>query len=163
MNTLGVGLTALGQCREGLARLEEALTIAEEVGSAEEVSRGYINLSDGLSLCGRDVQAAERVTEGIAVVDRIGATGSYGPLIRDNGSRSTVPPQADGRWPRGRCAWSRPRMSGPAGRAHLPPDPYDQPERRARRTGRGRRPPRPMPAAAARRPARRGPASRANT
>src|SRR6185369_14186379 len=86
MNTLGVGLTALGQCREGLARLEEALAIAEEVGSAEEVSRRYINLSDGLSLCGMDVQAAVRVTEGIAAIDRNGATGSFGPLIRDNGS-----------------------------------------------------------------------------
>jgi len=62
------------------------LAIAEEVGSAEEVSRGYINLSDGLSLCGMDVQAAVRVTEGMAAVDRIGATGSFGPLIRDNGS-----------------------------------------------------------------------------
>ena len=85
-NTLGIGLAAIGHCREGLARLEEAIAIAIEVGTVEDVGRGYINLTDAMKLCGMDRRAVGRVDEGIGVVDRLGATGSYGPVIRENGA-----------------------------------------------------------------------------
>jgi DNA-binding CsgD family transcriptional regulator len=85
-NTLGIGLAATGHCDEGIARLEDSIAIAQEEGAVEDIGRGYINLTDAMKLCGLDRRAAERVDEGIGVVDRVGATGSYGPVIRENGA-----------------------------------------------------------------------------
>ncbi len=85
LNTMGIGMAAVGRCREGVATLEAAIAIADELGSAEDVARGFVNLSDGLRLCGLDRAAAEQVTHGIDEIERLGATGSYGPVIRENG------------------------------------------------------------------------------
>jgi len=85
LNTMGISMAALGRCADGVRALEEALAIAEELGSAEDVGRGFVNLTDGLRLCGLDRQAVGRVSEGIGEIDRLGATGSYGAVIRENG------------------------------------------------------------------------------
>jgi DNA-binding CsgD family transcriptional regulator/tetratricopeptide (TPR) repeat protein len=86
LNTLGLGLAALGRCREGTAALETALAIALELGGSDDVARAYVNLSDGMRLCSLTREAVDVVQDGIVDIERLGATGSYGATIRENGA-----------------------------------------------------------------------------
>ena len=80
------GLAALGRCREGTAALETALAIALELGGSDDVARAYVNLSDGMRLCSLTREAVDVVQDGIVDIERLGATGSYGATIRENGA-----------------------------------------------------------------------------
>ena len=86
LNTLGLGLAALGRCREGTAALETALAMALELGGSDDVARAYVNLSDAMRLCSLTREAVDVVKDGIVDIERLGATGSYGATIRENGA-----------------------------------------------------------------------------
>ncbi len=86
LNTLGLGLAALGRCREGTQALETALAMALELGGSDDVARAYVNLSDAMRLCSLTRESVDVVQAGIVDIDRLGATGSYGANIRENGA-----------------------------------------------------------------------------
>lgn len=72
----GCGLQALGREEEGVQRVREGLSLALEVEDAEEIKRGYINLSAMLRRSGRFAEAVEVAREAVVwATDRgIGAT-----------------------------------------------------------------------------------------
>jgi DNA-binding CsgD family transcriptional regulator len=71
-NTMGVGLTMLGESAAGLAELAKALRIAKERGDTWELGRTYVNYSDGLLHAGEWARAAEIGMEGVQVCRRLG-------------------------------------------------------------------------------------------
>jgi predicted ATPase/DNA-binding CsgD family transcriptional regulator len=85
LNSLGIALACLGRCKEGVASLEASLDIALGIGSVEDIARSYVNLTDAMRFCHLDTAALDAVERGIAEIERFGATGSYGPVIRENG------------------------------------------------------------------------------
>ncbi len=85
LNTLGLDLAVAGQCDEGSASLEAAITIAREVADPDDIGRGYNNLAQAKRYCG-DIRGAERVVrEGIVATDEVGVASTYGRFIRANG------------------------------------------------------------------------------
>ena len=76
-NTLGVGLTMLGDVSAGLAELAQALRIARERDDTWELGRTYVNYSEALLWAGRWAEAAEVGMEGVQVCRRLG----YGRTI----------------------------------------------------------------------------------
>ncbi len=71
-NTLGVGLTMLGEPDKGLAELAEALRIAKSRDDTWELGRTYVNFSDSLLWSGRWSEAAEVGMEGVNVCRSLG-------------------------------------------------------------------------------------------
>ena len=85
LNSRGLALAQLGRCREALPSLRRSLAISLELGSAEDIGRGFVNLTDAMKFCSLDREALDVVEAGIEAIDRMGMTGSYGPVIRLNG------------------------------------------------------------------------------
>ncbi|WP_185792420.1 helix-turn-helix transcriptional regulator [Actinoallomurus bryophytorum] len=71
-NTLGVGLTMIGETDEGLAELASALRIAKSREDSWELGRTYVNFSDALLWTGRWAEAAEIGMEGVHVCRGLG-------------------------------------------------------------------------------------------
>ncbi|HZE32568.1 MAG TPA: LuxR C-terminal-related transcriptional regulator, partial [Actinoallomurus sp.] len=71
-NTLGVGLTMIGETTDGLAELANALRIAKSREDTWELGRTYVNFSDALLWTGRWAQAAEVGMEGVHVCRSLG-------------------------------------------------------------------------------------------
>jgi tetratricopeptide (TPR) repeat protein len=64
LNTLGCDLSALGDSEAGIASLRQALAMAEQVNSVDEICRAYLNLSE---VIGTD---AGQLQEGLSVIRR---------------------------------------------------------------------------------------------
>jgi DNA-binding CsgD family transcriptional regulator len=71
-NTLGVGLTMIGETADGLAELAGALRIAKSREDTWELGRTYVNYSDALLWTGRWAEAAEVGMEGVHVCRSLG-------------------------------------------------------------------------------------------
>jgi DNA-binding CsgD family transcriptional regulator len=85
LNSRGLALAQLGRCREALPSLRRSLAIALQLESADDVGRGFVNLTDAMKFCSLDTDALDVVEAGIEAIGRMGMTGSYGPVIRHNG------------------------------------------------------------------------------
>jgi DNA-binding CsgD family transcriptional regulator/tetratricopeptide (TPR) repeat protein len=85
LNTLGLGLATAGRCDESEAAFEAALAIAEEISDADDIGRGYVNLTEARFACGDKEGAVAAVREGIAITDSMGMARTYGRFIRENG------------------------------------------------------------------------------
>ena len=73
LNTLGAALAHLDEPELAVGFLEQALDIAAELGSAEDLRRAYYNLSSTLGLATHQVSRAAAVTlEGAARLDQLG-------------------------------------------------------------------------------------------
>jgi DNA-binding CsgD family transcriptional regulator/tetratricopeptide (TPR) repeat protein len=72
LTVLGVDLAYLGRGEEGLARLRQALQLAEEIGDDLGLERAYINLTDALTMLGRARESARLGQAGLEVMRRYG-------------------------------------------------------------------------------------------
>jgi DNA-binding CsgD family transcriptional regulator len=72
LNTLGADHSRLGDSESALACLEEALVIAEAVGSIEDVWRAYANLSNALSEAGQPERAVDVGRAGVTRLEELG-------------------------------------------------------------------------------------------
>jgi DNA-binding CsgD family transcriptional regulator/tetratricopeptide (TPR) repeat protein len=86
LNSRGLALAQLGRCREALPSLRQSLAMSIQLGSADDVGRGFVNLTDAMKFCSLDREALDVVEAGIEAIDRMGMAISYGPVIRDNGA-----------------------------------------------------------------------------
>src|SRR5262249_3861562 len=95
-NTLGVGLTMIGQTAEGLDQLAGALRIAKSREDTWELGRTYVNFSDALLWAGRWTEAAEIGMEGVHVCRSLG----YGRTTCMCAAGNTLAARVRlGRWP----------------------------------------------------------------
>jgi DNA-binding CsgD family transcriptional regulator/tetratricopeptide (TPR) repeat protein len=83
-NTKGVELSNLGQCEAGIALLEEALAIANEVKDPEAICGAYANLGAALFMCGDTDGANAKAREGAQVARRLGMWGTVGVFLECN-------------------------------------------------------------------------------
>ncbi len=81
LTVLGASLGALGHIEAGIAYLEQAREIASEFGDVAELVRTHIYLATALELSGRCADAADAYLAGLDVARRLGAFGSYAPLM----------------------------------------------------------------------------------
>jgi DNA-binding CsgD family transcriptional regulator/tetratricopeptide (TPR) repeat protein len=72
LTVLGVDLAYLGRAKEGLARLRQALQLAEEIGDDIGLERAYINLTDALTMLGQARESARLGQAGLDVMRRYG-------------------------------------------------------------------------------------------
>jgi DNA-binding CsgD family transcriptional regulator len=86
LNSRGLALAQLGRCREALPSLRRSLAMSIQLGSADDIGRGFVNLTDAMKFCSLDREALDVVEAGIEAIDRMGMALSYGPVIRDNGA-----------------------------------------------------------------------------
>ncbi len=88
MTTLGVALGWGDEPEAGVALLEEARSLAERAGDADELFRVYANLTTVLDLVGRRPEAVEIAYAGIEASRRAGLEAVYGNFLRANASDS---------------------------------------------------------------------------
>jgi DNA-binding CsgD family transcriptional regulator len=112
LNTRGRSRSLLGDCPGGLADLREALRIALEVRQADDIGRGFVNLTDELHDCGETSDALAEVTLGIKIADEYGIGHMYGYYIRLNGVNAAY---ALGRWDEARRLLEEALARGPSG------------------------------------------------
>ena len=86
LNSRGLALAQLGRCREALPSLRRSLAMSIQLGSPDDVGRGFVNLTDAMKFCSLDREALDVVEAGIEAIDRMGMRISYGPVIRGNGA-----------------------------------------------------------------------------
>lgn len=77
-NTLGLDQAYLGDVDGGLAELREALEIATELASVDDIGRAYANLTDALNIAGRYEEAVTISLEAFAKAERDGLGQFYG-------------------------------------------------------------------------------------
>jgi DNA-binding CsgD family transcriptional regulator len=99
-NTLGVVLAHLGDPAAGLAHLEEALRIAQELHEehafeVDDVLRGYANLCDVLDLTGELERAATLALRGVEEARAHGLDRSFGTWLTADGAAVLI---KLGRW-----------------------------------------------------------------
>jgi len=75
--TLGLARSYLGNGEEGLDDLRAGLRLARGLDAPMIALRGFVNLSDGLGLLGRPIEAAQVAREGLALASRAGLGLSY--------------------------------------------------------------------------------------
>ena len=81
--TLGFDLAYLGDPSSGVAALEEARAIAEEVGDPDDIGRAYLNLAELLSgPLNRLAEAAGTAEAGVERVRQLGLQRSYGVALQ---------------------------------------------------------------------------------
>ena len=95
--TLGVDLSSTSDpaAEDGIAMIEEALRIGEDVGDYDDIGRGYACLSAALDLNGRVEEAVAVAIEGARRLREIGMGVTYGAFIEMNAVESLT---ALGRW-----------------------------------------------------------------
>jgi DNA-binding NarL/FixJ family response regulator len=82
MAVLGVDLAYLGRTEEGLGCLWEALRLAEDSGSPQDLGRAYIFLTDVLTMLGRPRESIQVAATGIALARKHGTEhGGDMPLV----------------------------------------------------------------------------------
>jgi DNA-binding NarL/FixJ family response regulator/tetratricopeptide (TPR) repeat protein len=81
LTVLGIDLSYLGRGDEGLARLHQALQLAEEIADHWGLERAYINLTDTLTMLGRPRESAHVGQTGLEVMRRYGIDS---PLLVSN-------------------------------------------------------------------------------
>jgi DNA-binding CsgD family transcriptional regulator/tetratricopeptide (TPR) repeat protein len=82
LGVLGVDLAYLGHTGEALGRLWEALRLAEDGGSPQDLGRAYIFLTDVLTMLGRPRESVQVAATGIALARKHGTEyGSDMPLV----------------------------------------------------------------------------------
>jgi DNA-binding CsgD family transcriptional regulator/tetratricopeptide (TPR) repeat protein len=82
LGVLGVDLAYLGRTEEGLGCLWEALHLAEDSGSPQDLGRAYIFLTDVLTMLGRPRESVQVAATGIALARKHGREhGGDMPLV----------------------------------------------------------------------------------
>jgi DNA-binding CsgD family transcriptional regulator/tetratricopeptide (TPR) repeat protein len=82
LGVLGVDLAYLGRTEDGLGCLWEALRLAEDSGSPQDLGRAYIFLTDVLTMLGRPRESVQVAATGIALARKHGTEhGSDMPLV----------------------------------------------------------------------------------
>jgi DNA-binding NarL/FixJ family response regulator/tetratricopeptide (TPR) repeat protein len=82
LGVLGVDLAYLGRTEEGLGCLWEALRLAEDGGSPQDLGRAYIFLTDVLTMLGRPRESVQVAATGIALARKHGREhGGDMPLV----------------------------------------------------------------------------------
>jgi DNA-binding CsgD family transcriptional regulator/tetratricopeptide (TPR) repeat protein len=82
MAVLGVDLAYLGRTEEGLGCLWEALRLAEDSGSPQDLGRAYIFFTDVLTMLGRPRESIQVAATGIALARKHGTEhGGDMPLV----------------------------------------------------------------------------------
>ena len=87
LTVLGCDLAYLGRGDDGLARLGEALHLAEEIGDLVGLERAYVNLTDALTMLARPVEAERVGRTGLEVIRRYGI---YSNLLVSNHVESLI-------------------------------------------------------------------------
>jgi ATP/maltotriose-dependent transcriptional regulator MalT len=72
LNTKGICLRGAPDTAEGFSTMREAMQLAREDGNADQLLRGYLNLSDALHLSGASHEARELLIEGREEVTAMG-------------------------------------------------------------------------------------------
>ncbi len=116
--TLGVALGWGDAPEAGVALLEEARTLAENVGDADELFRVYANLTTVLDLVGRRTEAVDVAHAGIEASRRAGLEAVYGNFLRANASDSLY---LLGRWTESSAMSATALEWSPAGVAFVRP------------------------------------------
>jgi len=83
LNTLGIGLAALGDREGGERALREALRIALEVDAIHDACRAYVNLGEVIDMKGDLDEAVAFTSEGVRFAERVGLRGSALVLASD--------------------------------------------------------------------------------
>jgi DNA-binding CsgD family transcriptional regulator/tetratricopeptide (TPR) repeat protein len=82
LGVLGVDLAYLGRTEEGLGCLWEALRLAEDGGSPQDLGRAYIFLTDVLTMLGRPRESIQVAATGLALARKHGTEhGADMPLV----------------------------------------------------------------------------------
>ncbi|MBW3563021.1 MAG: AAA family ATPase [Actinobacteria bacterium] len=84
LNSLGTSTAFAEDLEAGVAHLQESLRVAEEVGSADDVLRAYINLNSTLEHGGRSDEAIRVGYEGITWAEDNEVTGPVPDFLRLN-------------------------------------------------------------------------------
>ena len=82
LSTLTIVYSELGEFERAIAAGREGLRIAEEIGSAEDILRAYINGSQGIDNAGRIEEALAMGLEGVSVADGLGMSRGEGDQLR---------------------------------------------------------------------------------
>ena len=89
LTTLGTDLAGLGARDEGIETMREALAIATDRTSPDDLQRTYVNLSDALDQAGRVEEAVALALEGVEAARRLGLGRGYtGFLLAEVARRS---------------------------------------------------------------------------
>jgi DNA-binding CsgD family transcriptional regulator/tetratricopeptide (TPR) repeat protein len=78
LNSLGASLAMLGDVDTGIARLHQALTIAEELADADDICRANINLGSAYLQAGRTTDACDVYLAALEFARRHGMARGYG-------------------------------------------------------------------------------------
>jgi DNA-binding CsgD family transcriptional regulator len=90
LNALGMLAAARGDAAEGVTRLNEALAIARELQSPQDISFAYGNLSHVLVVAGRLDEAVALCEEGLPELTRYGQDRQIGSLMLCNASDALI-------------------------------------------------------------------------
>jgi DNA-binding CsgD family transcriptional regulator/tetratricopeptide (TPR) repeat protein len=82
LSTLTLVYAQLGEFDRAIAAAREGLRIAKEIGSAEDIVRGYINGSQAIDDVGRVEEALALGMEGIAAAEQLGMGHAAGDQLR---------------------------------------------------------------------------------
>jgi DNA-binding CsgD family transcriptional regulator/tetratricopeptide (TPR) repeat protein len=82
LSTLTAVYSELGEFERAIAVGRDGLRIANEIGSAEDIVRGYVNWSQAIDNAGRIEEALAIGIEGISVADRLGLSRHTGDQLR---------------------------------------------------------------------------------
>jgi DNA-binding CsgD family transcriptional regulator len=82
LSTLTLVYAGLGEFERAIAAGREGLQIAKEIGSAEDIVRGYVNGSQAIDDTGRIEEALALGMEGIAAAERLGMGHAAGDQLR---------------------------------------------------------------------------------
>ena len=107
--SLGPALVGLGHLDEGLAAVRRARDLSAEFGTAEEVSRSYVNEIHSLYLGARYDEAARIATEGVEYAIQNGHLLHYGEAIAGNAIAALT---CAGRWSDAERVRADPRLPG---------------------------------------------------
>lgn len=116
LNTLGTNVAYLGDVDAGIAMLRESQAVAREIGSIEDVARGYANLLDVLTIAARFDEAIVVVEEAFAYCHAHGLTALQGMWSLN---LATLAAYRSGRWADGEALLERARMYPADGEAEI--------------------------------------------
>ena len=116
LNTLGVAISQLGDCTEGVEVMRDAFERTKLLNDLHDVGRAYGNFSTVLQICGRTEESADIAAEGSEWSRRNGVWQTYGAF--HDGNRASVLIDL-GRWPEARDLLARTEEAGPQGVAIL--------------------------------------------
>lgn len=85
LNTLAVTLAGVGESDAAVSAIDQALAIAEELDSADDIGRAHVNRGDVLLWVGYPERALESTRQGIARAIELGVETSYATYLRYNG------------------------------------------------------------------------------